>query len=118
MCTTFLSPKISQTEGKRHLGAVVGSEDFKKEYVTETIDGWIEELRMLEKIAKIEPHLAYCAYVFGVQHRYTYVLRTIPNITEDLKRLDEAIDTHVIKHIINNHSFTEVERTWSPFHHD
>ena len=42
-------------EGKRHLGAVVGSEEFKTEYVTGKIDEWIDELVMLEKIAKIDP---------------------------------------------------------------
>ena len=35
------------TEGQRHLGAVVGSEHFKLEYVTGKIDGWIAELEKL-----------------------------------------------------------------------
>ena len=56
--------------------------------------------------------MAYCAYVFGLQHRYTYVLRTIPGITEHLKRLDEAIDEFLITHLLKDHSLTELERIW------
>ena len=101
------------TEGQRHLGAVVGSSKFKDEYVTAKIDGWIEELKELGKVARVDPHIiAYCAYVFGLQHRYTYLLRTIPNIKEDLKRLDAAIDEHLIKYLVCNYTVTEVERIW------
>ena len=35
--------KIS-CEGKRHLGAVIGSEDFKSEYVREKITNWTQEI--------------------------------------------------------------------------
>ena len=55
-------------EGQRHLGAVIGSAEFRDQYVTDKIQGWVEELKMLEKVAKVEPHVAYCAYLFGMQH--------------------------------------------------
>ena len=101
------------TEGQRHLGAVVGSELFKQEYVAGKIDGWIAEIEKLGEVAKVEPHVAYCAFVFGLQHRYTYLLRTIPNISEELKRLDQAIDNHLVKHLVhNNYSITEIDRLW------
>ena len=76
------------------------------------IDGWIEELKMLEKVAKIDPHIAYCAFVFGIQHRYTYLLRTIPNISQNLKKLDEAIDLYLVKHLVQNHEISVLERKW------
>ena len=112
--TTFTGTGLQiTTEGQRHLGAVVGSAEYKEEYVRSKIDGWIEELKMLSKIAKIEPHLAYCAYVFGLQHRYTYLMRTIPNIARELTRLDDAINENLIKYLVHqNHSITDLERTW------
>ena len=111
--TTFKGSGLQiTTEGQRHLGAVVGSIQFKEEYVRKKIDCWIEQLEMLEKVAKVEPHLAYCAYVFGLQHRYTYLLRTIPGISQELKRLDNAIDLYLIKHLFHNYTITEAERTW------
>ena len=99
-------------EGQRHLGAVIGSAEFRDQYVTDKIQGWVEELKMLEKVAKVEPHVAYCAYVFGMQHKYTYLLRTIPNIAQHLKKLDDAIDNHLIKQLINNHTITDTDRQW------
>ena len=93
-------------------GAVVGSLEFKNEYVAEKVDEWIEQLKVLERIAKVEPHIAYCAYVFGLQHRYTFLLRTIPDITGHIERLDEAIDKYLLRHVVNNHNFTEMERIW------
>ena len=56
------------TQGQRHLGAVLGSEEYKQEYVREKIDGWIEEIIKLGEVARIEPHVAYCAYVFGTKY--------------------------------------------------
>ena len=100
------------TEGQRHLGAVIGSPTFKDKYVTEKIDGWIDELKVLEKIAKVEPHVAFAAYIFGFQHKYTYVMRTIPDISGHLKRLDKAIDEHLLKHLVQNHSFNYSQRQW------
>ena len=61
------------TQGRSHLGAVIGSEQYK-------IDTWIDELKKLAEISKFEPHLAYTAYVFGFQHKYTFFMRTLSNI--------------------------------------
>ena len=69
-------------------------------------------MKEFEKIAKVEPHVAYSAYVKGYQHKFTYLLRTIPNINSELKRLDAAIDQHVIKPILNNYDFSDTERIW------
>ena len=73
---------------------------------------WIEELRNLQKIARVEPQLAYAAYIFGFQHKYTYFLRTIPNISNELKPLDKAIDECLLKPILDNYDFTDIERQW------
>ena len=57
------------SNGKLHLGAVIGSEGaFKEEYVCEKIDEWITEIEALVEISLIEPHAAYAAYVHGFQH--------------------------------------------------
>ena len=39
-------------------------------------------------------------------------MRTIPDISSHLKRLDKAIDEHLIKYLIHNHSFNYSERQW------
>ena len=98
-------------EGRRHLGAAVGSEQFKVDYVNELINTWVEELEKLSQIAKFEPHIAYTAYVFGFQHKYTFFLRTLPNIKALMLRLDSAID-EFIHCLLGGYNFTELERLW------
>ena len=97
------------TEGRRHLGAVVGSPDYKIQYVDNLVDTWVAEIQKLSYIARFEPHLAYCAYVFGYQHKYTYFMRTIPDIDRILCRLDDAIDQFIYV-LLNNYRFTHNER--------
>ena len=45
------------TDGKRHLGAVIGSAGYKKEYATEKVDQWCNEMRKLAEIAISEPRI-------------------------------------------------------------
>ena len=74
---TFSSTGIQiTTEGRRQLGAVIGTDEYKKHYVSSLVDTWVGELDILPKIAKIEPHAAYAAFTHGLQHRYTYAMRT------------------------------------------
>ena len=52
----FTNTKINiTTEGKRHLGAVIGSNKFRVKYVTEKVDEWIDELRTLSTYVKSQP---------------------------------------------------------------
>ena len=99
--------------GRKHLGAVIGSEDYKKEYVKEKVNDWVASLKKLANIAKTQPQAAYTCYVKGFSHKYTYFMRTIPNISELLKPLDRAID-ELIKVIFDNYDFSIPERKlWS-----
>ena len=77
------------SSGKRHLGAVIGDETFKDEYVYEKIGEWMNEIEVLAEIALIEPHAAYAAYVHGFQDKFTFIMRTIPEIENHLKKLDD-----------------------------
>ena len=92
---------------------MIGSEDYKKEYVKEKVNDWVTSLKKLANIAKTQPQAAYTCYVKGFSHKYTYFMRTIPNISELLKRLDRAID-ELIKIIFDNYDFNINERKlWS-----
>ena len=70
----------------------MGSEEFKKEFVTEKVAKWIDELTTLTKIAQTKPHVAYAAYTHCFKHKYAYLLRTIPDISRILGPLDEAVN--------------------------
>ena len=91
------------TEGKRHLGAALGSDDFKTNYIKEKVATWCTEVNNLAEIAKSQPHAAYSAYILGQQHKYRYFLRTLKNIEEELKPLDEVINNVLIPAITGFH---------------
>ena len=86
------SPINITLDGKRHLGAALGSNNFKNEYIDDKVQKWVRSIQILADIAKTEPHAAYAAFIHGEQHKYTYFLRTIADISGNLKPLDEAID--------------------------
>ena len=75
------------TDGKRHLGAAIDSAGYKREYATEKVDQWCNEMRKLA-----EPQAAFAAYTHREMHKFNYFLRTIPNMEDFLAPLDKVID--------------------------
>ena len=51
---------------------------------------------MLCDIARIEPQAAYSCFVSGYKHKLTYIMRTIPNISHLLEKIDALILTKFI----------------------
>ena len=84
------------SSGKRHLGAAIGSPDYKVTYMEEKVKEWCNKMRKLSEIAKSQPHAAYSAYIFGEQHRYNYFLRTLDNIEDVLQPLDDILTNEFI----------------------
>ena len=97
------------TDGHRHLEAVIGTEANKENFVREKVSEWMRQLESLSEIAKIQSHAAFCAFVHGLRHRYTYTIRTVPHISHMLKPLDDAISIF-IKTWLNGYSFNDDER--------
>ena len=97
------------TEGERHMGAVIGSEEFKKQYVERKISKWIEDIEALANIAKDEPQAAYSCYTKAISHRWTYIQRTIPNIAHLFEPLEKAIRDTLIPKLVGR-IITETER--------
>ena len=71
-------------------------QEFKNSYINEKVDTWCQNINKLAEIANSQPHAAYTAFIHGEQHKYTYFLRTIGGIEENLKPLDEAINNKFI----------------------
>jgi predicted secreted protein len=84
------------TEGKRHLGAVIGSDEYKRAYCEEKIGEWIKELTTLGEFAQTHPHMAYAAYQKGYKSKFTYFLRTIENFHMFVTPLDMLVSEEFI----------------------
>ena len=53
----FADSQINITlEGKRHLGAALGSVNFKDEYIDEKVRNWVNDIKTPADIAKTQPH--------------------------------------------------------------
>ena len=97
-------------KGERHLGAVIGTDENKKDYMNGKIEEWTREINLLAEIATTYPHSAYSAYMNGYQYKLTYFLRTIPGIEEELKKLDETIRHKLIPAFTGGHIVNDLER--------
>jgi hypothetical protein len=61
-------------DGRRHHGAVIGSSEFRDEFMNDKIITWTEELTMLSKIAEHAPHEAYTCFISGYKHKLSYCM--------------------------------------------
>ena len=98
------------TSGKRHLGAVIGNESYKKEYVSDLVNDWKKQLETLSMIAEIEPQSAYAAFVFGFRRKLTYFMRTIPDLNNLLVPIEESIRFIFIPALTGGHHCSYLER--------
>ena len=79
------------TDGKRHLGAVIGSKEYKDQYCEQKVAKWKEELELLSTIAKSHPHSAYIAYTKGYKSKFTFYMRTIESFEEYVDPIHDVL---------------------------
>ena len=89
---------------------MIGTEENKKNYINDKISEWTKEINMLTDIATTHPQVAYTAYVTSYQHKLIYLLRTIPNIEDQFKKIDEVARHKLIAAIIGGHIINDAER--------
>ena len=62
----FANSSVNITaEGKRHLGAVIGSTEYRDEYVKSLVKDWDNQLNILSTIAETQPQAVYLAFAGG-----------------------------------------------------
>ena len=96
-------------EGERHLGAVIGSPEFKEQYVKKKIQNWVKDVEQLAVIARDEPQLAHSAFTKALCMRWCYVQRTISNISHLFQPLEDAIREQFLPSIVGR-PVSDVER--------
>ena len=90
--TLFADTGITITsQGERHLGAVIGKEEFRNQYVSKKITKWCEDITELAEVAKIEPQIALSIFTKSICHRWSYVQRTIENTSALFSPLEDAL---------------------------
>ena len=79
------------TEGHRHIGAALGSQSFKEEYVKKKVECWVKDINNLAEIAQEEPQAALSAFNVGLSKRWTFLQRTVHDISKLFQPLENAI---------------------------
>ena len=97
-------------EGKRHLGAALGTPSFIASFVNEKVSLWKKELALLSDISVTQPHAAYAAFVHGVVSKWNYLVRCIPDLCDSLLPLEEIICTKILPNLTGQCSFSDLER--------
>ena len=106
----FRETEINITvEGQKHLGAAIGSQQYRDEYFSEKVSEWVSEVTQLAEFALTQPQACYAAYTFGLKHRWVYFLRTLPDINELLEPLERSINEVLIPSLFK-HNCSELER--------
>ena len=97
------------TDGERHLGAVIGSQEFRESYINKKVSNWIKDVLQLSEIAKDEPQFAHSAFTKALCMRWSFLQRTIPDVSTHFVSLEEAIREKHIPAIIGR-KVTDKER--------
>ena len=83
---------------------------FTEEYVRDKVKGWTKDIMDLAKVAKSQPHAAYAAYVHGLSSRWSYLLRTVPEVGDLLQPLEEALHQHFIPALTGHPPCSNIKR--------
>ena len=92
------------TKGKRHLGAALGSAEFRDEYSRKLVEDWAKQLEVLCDIAMTQPQAAYTAFVRGFNSKFTYFQRTIPDFGKYLPPIQHILDNKFIPTLFGTQS--------------
>jgi len=98
------------TEGKKHLGAPLGSPSFVEDFVTCKVKEWTEEVEKLAAVAGSQPQAAYAAFVHGTKTKWNYICRTTPNCSHLLQPLEDSIHQKLIPALSGRPSCSNIER--------
>ena len=97
------------TDGARHLGAAIGSEEFTQSYANDQVSHWTDMVSNLADIATNHPHVAYSNFVSSLKFKWFYFQRTMNNTAPLFQRLEEAIRHQLIPRLIGR-CCTDIER--------
>ena len=107
----FVNSSVNITaEGKKHLGAVICSTEYRHEYVKDLVKDWDIQRTILSTTAEAQPQAAYLAFVSGFKGKLNYFPRTIPNIRHLLLPLERTIRNKFIPAITGCHICKVTER--------
>ena len=90
------------SEGQRYLGAPLGTDEFKNQYVSQQVETWAQELMDLSEFSTSEPHPSFSAYTMGLSKRWLFLMRTTKDVSSLFQPLEDIISSTFIPKTISN----------------
>ena len=81
---------ITTIEGKRHLEAVIESNEYREEYLKNLVNDCNNQLALLSSIAESLPQIIYLALFRGFKSKLSHFIRRISTISQFLYPLEET----------------------------
>ena len=107
----FADSRVQITsEGRRHLGATLGTKYFADAFVSKKVQDLVQEIDTLSSIALSQPHASFAALTHGLISEWNYLQRTMPDIGELFQPLKDAIRLNLLPALTGNDGFTNQER--------
>ena len=82
--------------GKRVLGSFIGDADLKQRFMLKKVNEWRDTVQATADMARHCPQHAFTSYQWSVQHCWTYVQRTTPDIGNYFDPLESTIYTELL----------------------
>ena len=98
------------SEGRRHLGAALGTKSFTEAFVTKRVQYWVQEIDTLSSNALSQPHAAFAALTHGLISKWNYLQRAMPDIGELFQPLEDTIRLNLLPALTGRTGFTDQER--------
>ena len=84
----------------------MGNNQFKPDGVST----WCHQMETVSIIAESSPHAAHAAFIHGQRHLWTFIQRTMYDIDEAFKPLEDIIRTKFIPALLGGRMVSDEER--------
>ena len=82
---------LNFVSGSRYLGAYLGLQEELEAWVKPQGEVWAHGVRVLGKIARLHPQLAYTGLVMSLKLKWRYLQRTVPRVGTLMGPIEEAL---------------------------
>ena len=91
-----------EDNGTRHLGATLGTQEFKEKFLQKKIEKLAQELQSLADISITQPQAAYTAYMWGFKSKWQFLQRVSKDSSHLFAPLENIINNSFIPKCIGH----------------
>ena len=98
------------TDGRRLLGAALGTHSFVNDFLERKVHVWTQELLTLSRIAVSQPHAAYSAFTHGLMGKWVFTARCSEGAASYFEPLETVIRNSFIPALTGRNAPSDEER--------